>query len=176
MSELDKTIFEPVITHLTHELQKLRTGRANPVILEDVRVTYYGTSMPLKQLGTISVPEPRQLLVQPWDKNALQPMEKAIRDAGLGLNPTNEGDKLRITLPALTTERRAELAKLVGKIAEEARVKVRNIREEVLRDVKKLEDEDEKFRKQEQLQKIIDEYNLKIKDHAAAKEKEILTI
>lgn len=176
MSALNKDQFEPAIVHLQGELHKLRTGRANPSLLEDVKVDYYGTPTPVKNLGTVSVPEARQLLVQPWDKNALQPMEKAIRDSGLGLNPTNEGDKLRITLPQLTTERRAELCKLVGKMAEEARVKVRNIREEIMREVKKLDNEDEKFRKQDELQKLVDDCNKQIKDLAEAKEKEIMTI
>jgi len=115
-----KPDFEKVLDQLMAELSKLRTGRANPAMIEDVRVDYYGTPTPVKQLANITVPEPRQLVVQTWDKNALAPAEKAIRDAGLGLNPTNEGDKLRITIPQLTEERRRELLKIVGKEAEEA--------------------------------------------------------
>ena len=176
MPDLDKSKFDQSIDTLTRELSKLRTGRASPSLVEDIRADYYGVPTSIKQLGNISVPEARQIVIQPWDKNALAPAEKAIRDAGLGLNPTNEGDKLRITIPALTEERRTELAKVVGKIAEESRVKVRNIREEILRDVKKLDDEDERHRQQEQLQKIVDEYNQKIKSLAETKEKEIMTI
>lgn len=181
MIEQRKLEFEDIISNFKHELSKLRSGRAQPAIIEDVRVDYYGTPTPVKQLGNISVPEPRQLLIQAWDKNALAPMEKAIRDAGLGLNPTNEGDKLRITIPELTEERRREMMKIVGKLGEEAKIRIRNIREEILKEAKRQEEagaisEDEKFRTQEQLQKIVDEYNGKIKDIAEAKEKEMMTI
>ena len=181
MIEDKKQDFDQVIEHFKLELAKLRTGRANPVILEDVKVDYYGASMPLRQLASISVPEPRQLLVQPWDKNALIPLEQAIRNAGLGLGPVNEGDKLRISLPELTEERRKELVKLAGKIAEESRVRVRAIREEIWRDIQKKEtvgdiSEDEKFKLKEKLQEVIDEYNKKIKDLADKKEQEIMTI
>lgn len=181
MSDLNRENFDQSIEHLTRELHKLRTGRANPALLEDIRADYYGVPTPVKQMANISVPEARQLLISPWDKNALQPIEKAIRDAGIGLNPTNEGDKLRITIPQLTGERRQELAKMVGKIAEEARVRIRAAREEIVKGIKQDEDggkisEDERFRRQEQLQKMIDEYNQKIKTLAEAKEKEIMTI
>src|SRR3989344_6800276 len=144
-----KAEFEKVIEQLQTELSKLRTGRANPVMIENVMVDYYGTPTPIKGLAQITVPEPRQLLVQTWDKNALAPAEKAIRDAGLGLNPTNEGDKLRITIPELTEERRRDLLKIVGKEAEETKIRVRNVREEVMKELKKTEEagqisEDEK--------------------------------
>lgn len=177
----NRETFDAAIEHLTTELSKLRTGRANPGMLEDIRVDYYGVPTPVKQLGNLSVPEPRQLLIMPWDKNALQPLEKAIRDSGLGLNPTNEGDKLRITIPELSGERRAELAKIVGKMSEEARVRVRNAREEILKEIKKDQDagkisEDGRFRKQEALQELVDEYNQKIKTIAEMKEKEIMTV
>lgn len=173
--------FDSAIEYLQIELGKLRTGRANPALIEDLKVDYYGTPAPVKQIASISVPEARQLVVQPWDKNALAPLEKGIRDAGLGLNPTNEGDKIRIKLPELTEERRRELAKLVGKIAEEARVKIRNIREEIWKDIKKQEDEgqiteDDKFRMKEKLDKEIEEYNKKIKDLVEKKGQEIMTV
>ena len=176
MPDLNRTKFDQAIENLAQELAKLRTGRANPAVLEDLKVDYYGTPTPVKQLGSISVPEARQLVLAPWDKNALAPMEKAIRDCGLGLNPVNEGDKLRITLPQLNEERRRELAKIVGKTAEEARVRVRAVREELWREIKKLPNEDERFRQQEALQKVVDEYNAKIKTIAEAKEKEIMTV
>ena len=176
MPDLNRTKFDQAIENLAQELAKLRTGRANPAVLEDLKVDYYGTPTPVKQLGSISVPEARQLVIAPWDKNALAPMEKAIRDCGLGLNPVNEGDKLRITLPQLNEERRRELAKIVGKTAEEARVRVRAVREELWREIKKLPNEDERFRQQEALQKVVDEYNAKIKTIAEAKEKEIMTV
>lgn len=173
--------FDKVVENLKFELSKLRTGRANPLMVEDIKVDYYGAPTPVKGLGSISVPEPRQLMIQPWDKNALAPMEKAIRDSGLGLNPTNEGDKLRITIPELTEERRKELTKIVGKIAEEARIKIRNLREEMHKEIKQQEEagkisEDDRFRKQEELQKTVEDFNAQIKTLAETKEKEIMTV
>ncbi|MBI4050209.1 MAG: ribosome recycling factor [Candidatus Doudnabacteria bacterium] len=173
--------FEKAIEFLKVELGKLRTGRANPALIEDLKIDYYGAPTPVKQVASISVPEARQLLVQPWDKNALAPLEKGIRDAGLGLNPTNEGDKLRITLPALNEERRRELTKLVGKFAEEARVRIRNAREEIIKDLKRKEEagtisEDQKMREQKKLQDQVDEFNKKVKEIAETKEKEIMTV
>ena len=179
--EIQKAEFDKIIEHLKSELAKLRTGRANPAMVEDLKVDYYGTPTPIKQLGNITVPEARQLLLIPWDKAALQPIEKAVRDANLGLNPANEGDKIRLNIPPLNEERRRELAKISGKLVEEARVKIRTLREELLKDIKKQEQEgkireDERFRRQEELQKLVDEYNGKIKELAEAKEKEIMTV
>lgn len=179
--ESKKLEFEQIIEHLRAELAKLRTGRANSALVEEIKVDYYGTPTPVKGLASITVPEARQLAIQPWDKAALQPMEKAIRDGGLGLNPTNEGDKLRITIPELTEERRKELSKIVGRVAEESRVRVRNIREEILKAAKADEEagkisEDEMSRTKEQLQKVVEDYNKKIKDITETKEKEIMTI
>ena len=173
--------FEEIIAHLRTELAKLRTARANPAMVEDLLADYYGTKTPLKQLGSISVPEPRQLLISPWDKSVLAGIEKAIRDSGLGLNPANEGDKIRITVPQLTEERRKELTKIAGKTTEEARVRLRNLREDLGKEIKKEFDgkvitEDDKFSLQEELQKYTDEYNKQIKEQQEAKEKEIMTI
>ncbi len=181
MLDLNRSQFDQVLEHLQVELAKLRTSRANPALIDDLKVDYYGVPTALKQLGSISVPEPRQLLIQPWDKNALAPIEKAIRDAGLGLNTANEGDKIRISLPELNEERRKELTKVVGRIAEQARIKLRAVREEIFKDIKNQEaagkiSEDERFRQQEKLQELVDEYNKKIKELAEAKEKEIMTI
>src|SRR3989344_4094520 len=177
----NRPLFDQALERLAEELGKLRTGRANPSLIEDIKADYYGTPTPLKQMANISVPEARQLLLQPWDKNALQPIEKAIRDSGLGLNPTNEGDKLRITIPALNEERRKELIKVAGKLAEEARIKVRSIREDVVKEIKAGEEkgdisEDARFRMQDELQKVVDDYNTKIKDILAVKEKEMMTV
>lgn len=176
-----KPEFELVVEHFKMELARLRTARANSGMVEDLKVDYYGTPMPLKQLGSISVPEPRQLVITPWDKNAIPGVEKAIRESELGLNPVNEGDRIRITVPELTEERRRELARVMGKIAEEARVRVRNLREEIVKEIKRKEEakeisEDERFRQQERLQEIVDDHNKRIKDLAEAKEKEIMTI
>lgn len=176
-----KSEFEKALADLHGELNKLRTSRANPAMVEDIKIDYYGTSTLIKQLGSISVPEPRQLLITPWDKNALQPVEKAVRDAGLGFNPVNEGDKIRITMPELTEERRRELLKVAGRVAEDFRIRLRNLREDIQKEIKKQEaagaiSEDDKFRAQESLQELIDEYNAKIKETYERKEKEIMTI
>lgn len=176
-----KPDFEKVVEQLREEFGRLRTGRASTSMVEDLSVDYYGALTPIKGLANITVPEPRQLVITPWDKNALLSLEKAIRDSGLGLNPTNEGDKLRISIPPLTEERRRELTKVVGKTAEEARIKLRSIREELWKEVKRQEEakaisEDDRFRLQEQLQKFMDDYNQKIKSLAETKEKEIMTI
>lgn len=176
-----KSELEQIVNQFQGELSKLRTGRASPAMIEDIKVDYYGTLTSLKGLAQITVPEPRQLVVQTWDKNALAPAEKAIRDAGLGLNPTNEGDKLRITIPQLTEERRKEMIKIVGKEAEQAKIRVRNLREDALKELKKQEEagqisEDERFRRQEALQKTVDEYNAKIKIAAETKEQDMLKI
>src|SRR3989344_3171680 len=173
--------FEDAIENLTQELAKLRTGRAHPAMVEDLKVDYYDTPTPIKQLASITVPETRQLVLQPWDKNALAVIEKAIRESDLGLNPTNEGDKLRITIPALNEERRKELIKVAGKLAEEARIKVRTLREDVVKEIKAGEEkgdisEDARFRMQDELQKVVDDYNTKIKDILAVKEKEMMTV
>ena len=178
---MDKSGFESAVEHLKTELSKLRTGRANPSLLEDVKVDYYGQAMTIRQLAGVSIPEPRQLLVQPWDKNALQPIEQAIRKSDLGLNPTNEGDKIRIVLPDLTAERREELSRVAKRIAEEARVKIRNIREEIWNETQEKEGrgeltEDDKFRLKEELQKTVDGYNERIKELMEQKEEEIKSI
>ena|SRR3989344_1522712 len=177
----DKSQFAEVITHFQEELSKLRTGRAHPGMIEDLRADYYGNPTPIKQMASITVPEARQLLVQPWDKAALAPIEKSIRESDLGLNPTNEGDKLRIKIPELTEERRREMLKLSGKLAEEARIKIRSIREEILKELKKKHEagnitEDDFKREREQLQKVVDEQNDEIKQIADNKEKEMMTI
>lgn len=181
MPALNKQEFDKTLEYFQEELSKLRTGRANPAILEDIKVDYYGTPTPIKQVGSVSVPEARQLLIQPWDKNALAPIEKAIRDSDLGLAPVNEGDKIRISLPELTEERRRELTKVVGKLAEEARIRIRNVREEIWKGIKQQEEaggitEDDKFRMKEELDEVIEEYNKKIKDLAERKEQEIMTV
>ena len=146
---------------LRRELATIRTGRANPAIIEHVQVDYYGAPTPLLQLASITAPDPRQLLVQPYDRTAAGSIEKAIRQSDLGFNPTNEGNLIRITIPQLTEERRRDLVKLVHKRVEEAKVSVRNVRREAndhLRKLKKDKEitEDDEKRLTEQLQKITD--------------------
>lgn len=163
------------------ELMGLRTGRASASLLEPVNVEAYGTPMPLNQVGTISVPEPRMLSVQVWDKGMVKAVEKAIRDAGLGLNPAADGTLVRIPIPALTEERRTELAKVAGKYAEEAKIAVRNIRRQGMDELKKAEkdsdiSQDEQHAFGDDIQKLTDSYVSKIDDAFANKEQEIMQV
>jgi ribosome recycling factor len=164
---------------LQHDLGGVRTGRASTSLLEPVTVEVYGSRMPLNQVASISAPEPRMLSVQVWDKSNVGPVEKAIRSAGLGLNPVTDGTTLRLPIPDLTEERRKELAKLVGQYAEKARIAVRNVRrdgmESLKTDEKKHEiSEDERKRLETEVQKLTDDTIKEIDGAAAAKEKEIL--
>ncbi len=160
------------------ELVKIRAGVASTAILDVVKVEYYGSVMPVKQLATISVPEPRLIVVQPWDKGSLPEIEKAIWRANLGLNPTNDGSVIRIQIPELTDERRKELIKLVKNEAEHAKVSVRNIRRESIEKLRKAKKEstiteDEEKKGEEKIQKITDKYVEEIEKVAQAKEEEI---
>ena len=164
---------------LRHDLGGLRTGRASTALLDPVNVDVYGSTMPLNQVATVSTPEARMLSVQVWDRSNVQPVEKAIRSAGLGLNPITDGQTIRLPIPELTEERRKELAKLVGQYAEKARIAVRNVRrdgmEHLKADEKKHEiGEDERKRLENEVQKLTDDTIKEIDDLADAKEKEIL--
>jgi ribosome recycling factor len=163
------------------ELAGLRTGRANVSMLEPVMVEAYGNYMPLNQVGTVSVAEARMLTVQVWDKGMAKAVEKAIRDAGLGLNPQGEGQLIRVPIPDLTQERRTELGKVAGKYAEGAKVAVRNIRRDGMDELKKQEKdkkiaEDEHKGLSEKVQKLTDETIKKIDEALAAKEKDIMVV
>ncbi len=163
------------IEALESNLGVLRTGRANPGILKKVMVEYFGSTMPIDQVATINAPDARTLTVTPWDRGALGPIEKAIRDSDLGLNPNNKGDMIFISIPALTEERRKEMVKNAKGYAEEARVSIRNVRKSALDEVKKLElGEDEIKRAEAEVQKITDEYVKKVDDVFDRKEAEIL--
>lgn len=167
------------VESLKHDLGGLRTGRAATTLLEPVTVEVYGAHMPLNQVATVSVPEPRMLSVQVWDKSNVGPVEKAIRSAGLGLNPINDGQTLRLPIPDLTEERRKELAKLAGQYAEKARIAVRNVRRDGMDSLKADEkkgeiSEDEQKRLEAEVQKLTDSIVAEIDAAAAAKEKEIL--
>ncbi len=164
---------------LKHDLAGLRTGRASTVLLDPVHVEVYGANMPLNQVATVSVPEPRLLTVQVWDRSNIQPVEKAIRSANLGLNPITDGQLIRLPIPDMTEERRKELAKLVGQYAEKAKVAVRNVRrdgmEHLKADEKKHEiSEDERKRLEHDVQKLTDDTIKEIDEAASHKEKEIL--
>ncbi len=163
------------------ELGKVRTGRASFSLLDGVKVDYYGTLTPLQQVGTLSVPESRLITITPWDNKMIGPIEKAIQGAGLGLNPSSDGKVVRIPIPPLTEERRKELAKVVRKMAEEARVAVRNVRREGIEKLKEKEKkkeipEDGVKRGQERIQKETDAFIKKIDDILKAKEQEILEV
>jgi ribosome recycling factor len=164
---------------LRHDLQGLRTGRASTALLDPVQVEVYGSHMPLNQVATVQTPEARMLSVQVWDRSNVGPVEKAIRSAGLGLNPITDGQVIRLPIPELTEERRKELAKLVGQYAEKARIAVRNVRRDGMdhlkQDEKKHEiSEDERKRLENEVQKLTDETIKQIDELAAGKEKEIL--
>lgn len=163
---------------LAQELAKLRTGRASPALLDGIKVEYYGSTLPLNQVASISIPEPRLMVIQPWDKNALPEIEKALYKSPIGLTPNNDGSVIRLAIPPLTTERREELVKLAQRLAEDAKVAVRNIRREANSETKKEEKEkkipeDEAYKSQEEIQKITDEYIEKIDDILKKKEREI---
>jgi ribosome recycling factor len=163
------------------ELGKVRTGRASFSLLDGVKVDYYGTPTPLQQVGTLSVPESRLITVTPWDTKMIGPIEKAIQGSGLGLNPSSDGKMVRIPIPPLTEERRKELAKVVRKMGEDARVAVRNVRREAIEKLKEREkkkeiSEDVVKRGQERIQKETDAHVKKIDDILKSKEQEILEV
>ena len=170
--KMDKTL-----ENLGKRFATVRAGRANPSSLDGVQVEYYGVLTPLKQLATISVPEARQLLIKPFDKGALNDIEKAILASNLGYTPGNDGETIRIVIPELTEERRRELAKQVKAIAEDAKVSIRNIRHEGLEDVKKAElPEDLEKGMEKDIQDLVNEYNKKIDASLKEKEQELLTV
>ncbi len=164
-----------------HELVTIRTGRATPGLIEGVKVDYYGTPTPLKQVANIGVPEPTLLTVQPWEKNMIQPIEKAILNANLGLNPANDGTLIRVPIPALNEERRKEYVKLTKKYGEQGKVSIRNIRRDANDSLKKLEkdkeiSEDERKRGEDEVQKLTDTHTAEIDKLLEQKEKEIMEV
>lgn len=167
--------------NLLSEFGSVRAGRANPHVLDKIRVDYYGTPTALQQVANISVPEPRMLLIQPWEPNMVREIEKAIQTSDLGINPTNDGKVIRLTFPELTEERRKELAKDVKKKGENAKVAVRNIRRDANDSLKKLSksndiSEDEIKQLEEEVQKLTDKYIAKVDKAIEEKTKEILTV
>ena len=169
------------IDALANEYASIRAGRANPAILDKIKVEYYGTPTPIAQLGNISVPEARTLLIQPWDATVLKEIEKEIQKSDIGINPTNDGKVIRLNFPPLTEERRKALVKDVSKIAENAKVSVRNIRRDSIDKIKALKKdnkitEDDVKEAEDKIQKITDKFVKVIDDMAKDKEKEILTV
>ena len=176
-----KKRMDGAITALQHEFGGLRTGRASPTILDPITVEAYGAMSPLNQVANVTVPEPRMISVQVWDKSVVQAVDKAIRSANLGLNPIVDGQTLRIPIPPLTGERRTELSKIAGKYAEQQRVAVRNVRRDAMEHLKKLEkdhaiSQDEHKRHNDEVQKVTDEHIRKIDDLFRHKEEEIMQV
>lgn len=168
------------VLHLEKELQKVRAGKASPQMLEGVKIDYYGTMTPIDQAANVSTPDARQIIVQPWDKSVLGLIEKAILAANLGFNPKNEGEILRIVVPALTEERRKDLVKKAKAEAENAKISIRNIRRIANDTAKKLKKdgvpEDEVDKLEEDIQKLTDEHIIKVDKILEGKEKDILTV
>ncbi len=176
-----RTRMDKVLADLQHEMTSIRTGRASIGILDSVRVDYYGSPVPLNQVAQLHVPEPAMITVQPWDASTIGAIEKAIRNADLGFNPSNDGKLIRIPVPPLTEERRRDLAKKLSHIAEERRVSMRNVRRDAKEDLKKLLtdkviSEDEQRQALDSIQKLTDAEIGKIDSMAKVKEKEILEI
>ena len=174
-----ETRMNGAIDALSRELAGVRTGRATQALLEGVRVDYYGTMTPVPQVATVSVPDPKTLIVQPWDVSLLPAIEKAIMKSDLGLTPANDGKIIRLTLPSLTEERRKQLAKVVRQIAESARVAVRNVRHEAINKLRAMEkekkiSEDDAKRQQNEIQKMTDRFIQRVDELLKKKEQEIL--
>lgn len=172
-----ETKMRGTLTNLEKRFTTVRAGRANPSSLDGVVVDYYGSMTPLKSLATISVPEATQLLIKPFDRGCLSDIEKAINSANLGFNPSNDGETIRIVIPALTEERRRELTKQVKAMAEEAKVSIRNIRHEANEKIEKMElPEDEEKGMMKNVQDLVNEYNKDIDNIYKDKEKELMTV
>ncbi len=176
-----KKRMEGALTALHHDLRGLRTGRANAALLEHVNVDAYGAKMPLDQLATVSVPEARLLSVQVWDASNAKAVEKAIANAGLGLNPQSDGNLIRVPLPDLSEERRKEMVKIAGQYAEKARIAVRNVRRDGMDSAKKMEKDgdiskDEQHDLGEEIQKITDDFIKTIDDDLVKKEEDIMAV
>ena len=171
--------FDAVFDFYKTDITTIRTGRATPAIVEDIVVDAYGQKMHIKELATITAPEPRSLVIQPWDKGVVEAISGAIRKSEIGLNPVVDGQTIRLNIPSLTEERRREFIKLLKQKTEESRVKLRRIREEIWNKVQEMEhnheiSEDDKFKAKDDLQKLIDDYNKKIEELEKKKEQELM--
>ena len=176
-----KTKMDKTIVVLQNNMQAIRAGRANPKLLDRITVDYYGTPTPLNQIGNVTVPEARMLVIKPWEKTMLKAIERAIQQSDLGLNPNNDGEVIRLIFPELNAERRKDLTKQVKKGAEDAKVAVRSIRRDAIEQVKKLKKdslitEDDQHKAEEDAQKLTDKAIKEIDGVAAAKEKEIMEV
>ena len=172
---------QTVLDKLSEDFRGLRTGKANSSLVENIAVSYYGSKVPLKQMAQISVPDPNNILIQPWDANSLGDIELAIRNSEIGLNPSSDGRLIRLSLPPMTAEHREELIKILHQTAEECRIALRNLREDSWKEIKKLESnkqitEDDRYGAEKELNKIIEDFNRKINELVDVKEKEVRTI
>jgi ribosome recycling factor len=172
---------DKAVEHLKNELGNIHTGRASVSLVDEILVDAYGTKQPIKAVANISIPEPRQILIQPWDKGIASQIETAIRNSDLGFSPVNAGEVIRVIIPELTEERRREFVKVAKEKTEEARVTIRNGRQEVWNDVKKDKNdgtisEDDMYRGENEIQKLVDRYNKIVEEMLETKEKELLEI
>ncbi len=179
--EIKKEEFDAIHVRLHSEYGKIRSGRASTSLVDELVMDYYGTPTPLKQAANITVPEARQIVIMPWDKSILALIEETIKQSDLGLNASNDGSAVRINLPPMTEDNRKELVKVLNNKTEEARVSVRSVREEIWKEIQKVEkdggmSEDDKFAGKDALQIIVDDQNKKIEDARKLKEEEILTV
>lgn len=176
-----KSHMEKAVEAMRREFSAVRTGKASPALLDTVRVDAYGSKMPIQQVASVNAPEPRMLVVQPWDKSLLKAIEKAIQEAELGLNPSNDGNIIRVPIPALTEERRRDMVKMLHKIAEEGRVAVRHARQEANKELKRKQQaheisEDDARRQMDEVQKLTDSYINRIDELLKAKEQEVMEV
>jgi ribosome recycling factor len=172
---------EKALEALRREFASVRAGKATPALLDTVRVEAYGSKLPINQVGTVSAPEPRLVVVQPWDKSLIPAVEKAIREAQLGLNPSNDGSVIRIPIPPLTEERRKEMVRMLHKMAEEGRVAIRHARQEAREAIKRRQQahevsEDDARRELDEVQRLTDEYIAKVDQLLKAKEQEVMEV
>jgi len=175
-----KAHMDKAIEHCDGELLKIRAGKASPSMLDDITVDYYGSPTPLNQIGSVNTPDARTIVVQPWEKSMLGPIEKAIMEANLGVNPQNDGIIIRINVPPLTEERRRDLVKKVKAEAETGKIAIRNLRKDANEKIRKLKSEgvseDEMKSGEGEIQKLTDAYIIKVDQHAEAKEKDVMTV
>ncbi|MFH1769395.1 MAG: ribosome recycling factor [Parcubacteria group bacterium] len=176
-----KSDFAGILDFYKQDISSIRTSRATPSLVEDIKVTIYEQQMTIKELASLSVPEPRVLIIQPWDKNSIEAINGAISKSDIGINPVVDGGVIRLVIPALTEERRRDFIKVLKQRTEEARIKVRRVREDIWNEIQKLERggeirEDDKFAGKDDLQKVVDEYNKNIEGLEKKKEEEILNV
>jgi ribosome recycling factor len=179
--EKNKAEFDRTVAHFKDDIAKIRTGRASSAIVENLMIDYYGGKSPLKQISSISIPEPRTIVISPWDRDSLIMIEKAIKESDLGLNPSNDGVLIRINIPALTEDRRKDFVKMLNQEAEKTRVSIRKSREDIWNEIQLLADngtigEDDKFQGKDRLQKVVDEYNEQVEEIRKKKEAEIMQV